>query len=418
LKSAILKIIRHRLFENISALTILQAANFILPLLILPYLTRVLGIEIFGVVAFSVAIAQTAFILTDFGFSLSATHEISVNREDRKEVEKILSAVLFIKLCLFILASIIIVLFITFYTKYSEHYYLFILTLLPIFGQTFQPIWFFQGIEKLKNVVIYTFLSRIVYVLMIFLLVNDKSSYLYVPVANGVAHIIAALIGIHIIAKMGYKLRIPSSKKMLEITKTTLHFFFSRAAVAFYTSGSVIFLSIYGSSYQVSIFSVAEQLYKAIQHLFLPIITSLFPFMAKEKNFSLFYKILFFSIIVCVIGGVIGFFVAPYLIQILFGTDYYEATNVFRLFLFIIVINIPSILLGYPFFAAFNKNAYASNSVLVGSLFHIIVTLLIGNLFGLDSMMVVYIVAMTETIVFSIRIFLVIKLLKMNRAQL
>ncbi|HNS26312.1 MAG TPA: oligosaccharide flippase family protein [Methanobacteriaceae archaeon] len=83
-----------RILENILSLFSLQGLNYILPLVTFPYLTRVLGPEKYGLVAFALAFIGYFQILTDYGFNMSATREISIHREDEERVSRIYSSVL------------------------------------------------------------------------------------------------------------------------------------------------------------------------------------------------------------------------------------------------------------------------------------------------------------------------------------
>src|SRR4030042_5829825 len=80
--------------SNFVSLSALQTITYLLPVIVLPYLFRVIGAEKFGLIAFAQAFVQYFMIITDYGFNISATKEISLCRDEQAKVCNIFSAVM------------------------------------------------------------------------------------------------------------------------------------------------------------------------------------------------------------------------------------------------------------------------------------------------------------------------------------
>ena len=91
------------LLHNFLSLSVLQAANYLLPLVILPYLVRMIGVEKLGLIVFAQAVIQYFNIVTDYGFHLSATRDIAANRNDTNRIAVIFSSIMAIKTVLLVL---------------------------------------------------------------------------------------------------------------------------------------------------------------------------------------------------------------------------------------------------------------------------------------------------------------------------
>ena len=74
------------LIENFGYLTLLQICNLLIPLVTYPYLINTLGKNLYGVIIYSQAIVSYLAIFVNWGFNISATKYISINREDSKKI--------------------------------------------------------------------------------------------------------------------------------------------------------------------------------------------------------------------------------------------------------------------------------------------------------------------------------------------
>jgi hypothetical protein len=86
---ALRRLVSHRIIQNAIALYWVQAATFIVPLLTVPYVTRVLGTSVFGLVAFSQSASYVIGILIDFGFEASMPRHAAAARNDRGQLSRL-----------------------------------------------------------------------------------------------------------------------------------------------------------------------------------------------------------------------------------------------------------------------------------------------------------------------------------------
>ena len=192
---------KKRLLSNFFSLSLLQTFTYILPLLTLPYLVRVLGVENFGLVMFAQAFIMFFNILVDYGFNLSATREVSVHRDDKEKLTEIFSSVMSIKFILIIISFLILSIVVFSFEKFSIHWELYLLTFLMIIGQALFPVWYFQGLERMKYITIVNITSKLIFTIAIFVFIQSESDYILVPILNGLGFIIGGLYSLWIVYK-------------------------------------------------------------------------------------------------------------------------------------------------------------------------------------------------------------------------
>lgn len=398
---------KKRLLSNFFSLSVLQAANYILPLITLPYLVRVLGPEKFGLIAFSQAFIAYFNILTDYGFNLSATREISINRDNREKISEIFSSVMIIKLGLLVLSFISMSIIIFTFAKFREDWLIFYLTFGMVVGQVLFPVWFFQGMERMKYITILNITAKLIFTIAIFVFVNDVSDYIYVPLLNSIGFMVAGIMALWIVFKdFGIKLFIPKLKIVWNYFKDSTQFFLSRVSVSIYTSSNAFVLGLFTSNTMVGYYSIAEKMYQALQGIYMPLTQTLYPYVANSKNVKLFKKVFKLTVLANVFLIIMLFLFGGELFSILFTQKFSEVSiKVFNIFLIVALIVVPSILLGYPFLAAMGYPEYANKSVIYGSLIHLVGLVFLAILHIVSPATVVLMVMITEGTVFFMRIY-------------
>ena len=261
------------LAKNFTSLSILQITNYLFPLITLPYLVRVLGPEKYGLVNFALAFIAYFVTISDYGFNLSVTKQISIFRNDKPKVDEIFSSVLLSKILLGIISVIILMVLTIFIQMFRTDADVFLFSFGIVIGNILFPIWFYQGIEDMKFITVITFVCRLVGTSMIFIMINDVSDY---PLVILIYSLISILIGISglLIAINQFKinLSIPTFNSISFQFKEGFQIFVSIAAINLYSTTNIFLLGILVNNTAVGYFAAADKIRTAAQAI-VPIIS-------------------------------------------------------------------------------------------------------------------------------------------------
>ena len=255
-----------KIFENFFSLSILQIADYVFPLITVSYLVRVLGPEKFGLLAFVQAFIHYFNVLTDYGFNLSATREISIYRNDRGKIAELFNSVMLIKVFLLVLAFSIMISIVFLFSRFRKNWILYFFSFGTVVGQTFFPVWFFQGMEKMRYITIFSVASRIFFTICIFIFIKDSSNYIYVPLINATGLCISAIFSLLLVVrKFGIYFTIPSMKLIKHIFVSGWHIFVSTLVINLYASSRVFMVGLLTNNKVTGYYAISEKLVKVIQ---------------------------------------------------------------------------------------------------------------------------------------------------------
>jgi polysaccharide transporter, PST family len=360
----LLKIIESNkvLFKNFTSLSLLQIANYIFPLITLPYLVRVLGPEKYGLVSFATAFAAYFTIITDYGFNLSATQEISVNRNDKERVAEIFSSVITLKIIFFIISSLIFFALIFFIPQFHEYQLLFIVTFISVFGTALFPLWFYQGIERMNYILIITVSVRLIITVLIFVIIKSENDFIKLAALNTTAQFFIGIIGLLIVlSKFGVKYNLPVIRLLKQQLSRGWNLFLSTVWINLYTTSNVFILGLFAPANVVGYYAAADKIRMAFQGILSPMSQSVFPYVNKllsdsYDRFISFNKKLFrIALTAGMIISITLFLFARPIINIVLGNDYESSISVLEIIAWLPLVIFLSNVLGIQTMLPMNK---------------------------------------------------------------
>jgi len=271
------------LLSSFISLSALQGVNLILPLILLPYLVRTLGMELYGLIAFSTAFVFYFQVITDYGFNLTATREIALHRNNQPKIIEIYNSVMIIKSFLLIACFIIMTIIVFSFKILRDNYEIYYLTYGIVIGNVLLPTWLFQGMEKMEYMTILNFISKVSFTTLIFVFVTKKEDYLLVPIFTSAGYIISGLLSFSIIKK---SFKIEFSKQSIKILKTYIkdgwYVFLSQLKITFFSSSNILILGIFTGNVEVGYFSSAEKIIRTLSAFHTPVVNAMFPYISKN----------------------------------------------------------------------------------------------------------------------------------------
>lgn len=339
------KIITHKekriVFGNFLSLSSLQSINYLLPLIVLPYLARVLGMEKFGLIAFAQSLIQYFIILTDYGFNLTATRKISLCQNEKSKVCSIFSSVMTVKLILAVASFIILAAILRFIPRFGNDWLLYILSFGAVIGNALFPTWLFQGKEKMKYISIINIISGLIYTASIFIFVREPSDYLLVPLLASLGFIISGVAGlVTALRRFRLEFKRQSYARIEEELRSGWNVFISIVAINAYTVTRTFAVGLLTNNVLTGYYSIAEKISNAIQSYPLDSFTqAIYPRLSsifhknKKRASRLMFKAQNSTNLGFLVAIPIAFLASNWIVRIICGSCYYEAVLALQLLL-------------------------------------------------------------------------------------
>ncbi len=399
------------LMKNTVMLYILTFSGYVFNFITVPYQTRILGPEIYGILGFAQACTLYVQLFLDFGFLLSATEDVANNREDKTQLSRILTAVTLSKLALGIVAITIISVLCLTIPKLRQDALLYILFFISTLINAFLPDFLYRGIEKMSAITYRTVSVKLFFTVAIFIFMRSANDYYAVPLLNSMGAACACIWTYYDVYKrLGVGFIKTDIKYVWATFKRSSGYFWSRIASTVYgATNSVIIGMLYPTGAVMGLYSSSEKLTTTARSAFSPIADSLYPYMVKNKDYKLVKKILLILMPIIIIGcASVWIFAEPFCV-LLFGEDFRGSATTLRLLLPIVAMSLPTYVFGFPMLSPLGLSKISNISVIVGAVVHLIqlVTLYFTKVISVETICIA--TCITEFVILSIRVIVVIK---------
>jgi len=385
---------------------LLTTSNFLFPLLIFPYVSRVLGVQNIGICNFVDSAISYFILFSMLGISSVGIREIAKNNGDREVVNKTFSSLLLFNIVITILMLVVLLTCIFFVPKFYQYKELMLIGAVKLFFNAFLIEWFYKGLEEFRYITIRTIIIKFLYVISVFLFVKDSGDYKIYYLLTILTVVLNAVINFIYSFKF-----VNFSFHNLQLSKYTSSLFrigIYMILTSLYVSFNVLYLGFVTDEIEVGYYTTSTKLYILFLSVYTAFTGVMLPRMASlvhEKNMEAFNDLLNKSInflitfTIPIIIIVVIF--SPEIIEIIAGPEYYGAVLPMRIIIILLLIIGYEQVLVIQVLMPLNKEKVILRNAFIGAIFGVIGNIVLIGLFKSVGAAIVWVIAEIIVLILS-----------------
>lgn len=346
---------KKNIIKNIVMLYGLSIAKIVFPLLTLPYLTRVLSVDTYGVVSYVKTIMTYLQLTVDFGFMLSGTKDIIEVRNNKKELGRVVGDILLARIILGVIAFSVLGGLTIFLPILRENILYTFVSYLAVFMSIFLYDYVFRGLEEMQIITIRFVIMKGLAAIFTFVFVHNDRQIIWIPVLECMGTLVAVLLVQAELRKRDIKIVFSSALNAIrKLGESAVYFASSMATTAFGALNTVLIGAFLGKA-DVAYWSLCISMTSAVMTMYTPINDGIYPDMIRNKDLKIIRKTLLMIMPVVTCGCIFTVAIAKYALLIVGGKQYIEAAGLLRALTPVLLFSFPSMLLGWPTLGAIGK---------------------------------------------------------------
>lgn len=317
----------NKFIGNVASLGIIQIVNYVFPLITVPYISRIIGPDGYGVINYATAFIGYFTLIIAYGFDLTATRKISQNTNDVIYINTVVSEVITSRIFLFLLSTILFILSLFFFKPIQKDTFVAVVLFIGCISTVLSPQYIFQGFQELKIFALLNFIKGILNTVLVFILIKKATDYYWIPILTTFFSLaISCYLYYYSRTLFNIKYKLVSLKKAFEVIDSEKTIFFSTIVISLYTTTNTIVLGFFADTKEIGYYTISQNFLNIVSSIItMPISSALYPFIgkafseSKDKGMELIKKITPIVSYITLAASLSIFFLAPFLIKLVYG---------------------------------------------------------------------------------------------------
>lgn len=393
--------------KNFIYSSILTVSTYLFPLLVYPYVSRVLGLSNIGIVNFIDNLINYFVAVSMMGITTVGVREIAASRSDKHQLSKTFIALLSLTGCTTITAMLVLLLAMYIIPTLMPYQELLYVGQIKLLSNLFLIEWLFTGLEDFKYITIRTIIIRCLYVASVFLFVTKATDYKLFYILT------CGMVLCNAIINVIYSRRFVSYPWKSALLRPYIKPFFIMGAYALlvhvYTSLNSVWLGFVTDTDEVGYFTTATRLHSIVMALLISFTNILFPhvsnLLAEGRTEEFWQKIKSAFDVLFTFAFPTAVFLlaaAPPLLHLFAGDGFEGAYLPMRIISPLVLIVGTEQILVIQILMAMHQDRIVLRNSLIGALIAIMLNILITSSMGAPGSAIVWVISELSIMVLSI----------------